>query len=161
MLDDELAMSISAKQDSFYLNFLNLGVRCAIRVLAVLMVLVIQFGVADVCWVMYTKFMSPPKYLLQMSDLLNLFSAFLAVLIAIEIFVNIIIYLKDRVIHVRLVVATALMAMARKIIGFDYDSIEPTYVIASAAAVLALGITYWLLAPERIHVQKDQESGVK
>jgi hypothetical protein len=49
------------------------------------------------------------------------------------------------VIPVRLVVATALMAISRKVIIFDYDQLEPLYVFATAAVVLALGITYWLI----------------
>ncbi len=38
----------------------------------------------------------------------------------IEIFINITVYLREDVIHVRLVVATALMAVARKVIVFDF-----------------------------------------
>ena len=49
-------------------------------------------------------------------------------------------------IHVKLVVATALMAVARKVIVFDFKEIGYEYVVATAAVVLALGITYWLIA---------------
>lgn len=45
------------------------------------------------------------------SDILATFGAFMAVLIAIEIFINIIIYLREDVIHVKIVMATALMAI--------------------------------------------------
>ena len=69
----------------------------------------------------------------------------MAVLIAIEIFVNIIIYLRDDVIHVKIVLATALMAIARKVIIFDYDEISPDYVWATAAVTLAMAIAYWLV----------------
>jgi uncharacterized membrane protein (DUF373 family) len=74
------------------------------------------------------------------------FAAFLAVLIAIEIFANITLYLRDDVIHVKLVVATALMAIARKVIVLDLSILEPSYLYAIAAIVIALGITYWLLS---------------
>ena len=84
--------------------------------------------------------------LLNIGDILQTFGAFLAVLIAIEIFINITVYLREDVIHVRLVVATALMAVARKVIVFDYKEIEHEYVVATAAVVLALGVTYWLIA---------------
>jgi len=66
-------------------------------------------------------------------------------LIAIEIFINITLYLKTNVIPVRLVVATALMAISRKVIIFDFEKITPQYVLGTAAVVLALGITYWLI----------------
>lgn len=50
------------------------------------------------------------------------------------------------VIPVKLVVATALMAIARKVIIFDFDELTPMYIFGTAAVVLALGITYWLVS---------------
>jgi uncharacterized membrane protein (DUF373 family) len=47
------------------------------------------------------------------------------------------------------VVATALMAIARKVIVLDLEKIGPDYVLGIAAVVLALGITYWLLSKNR------------
>jgi uncharacterized membrane protein (DUF373 family) len=83
--------------------------------------------------------------LLKISDILATFGAFLAVLIAVEIFINITMYLSTAVIPVRLVIATALMAIARKVIIFDFEQITPMYVFGTATVVLALGLTYWLL----------------
>lgn len=120
-------------------------IRIAVKVLAVLMVMVIVWGLGDVIFVLYQRVTEPPFMLLQISDLLATFGSFLAVLIAIEIFVNISMYLSTNVIPVRLVVATALMAIARKVIIFDYDQITPPYIYGTAAVVLALGITYWLI----------------
>jgi uncharacterized membrane protein (DUF373 family) len=79
------------------------------------------------------------------NDLLETFGSFLAVLIAIEIFINITIYIRSDVIPVKLVVATALMAISRKVIVFDYKHLDPEYVSASALVLVALGITYMLV----------------
>lgn len=117
----------------------------AVRVLAVLMTLVILWGVADVVWVLWQKLIAPPFLMLTIGDILATFGAFMAVLIAIEIFVNIIIYLRDDIIHVKIVLATALMAIARKVIIFDYDVISPEYVWATAGVTLAMSIAYWLV----------------
>lgn len=121
-------------------------IRFAIRILAVLMTAVIFWSVADVLLVLYEKLSEPPVFLLDMSDIFQVFAAFLAVLIAIEIFANITLYLRDDVIHVKLVVATALMAIARKVIVLDLSILEPAYLYAIAAIVIALGVTYWLLS---------------
>ncbi|MDZ7828143.1 MAG: phosphate-starvation-inducible PsiE family protein [Halofilum sp. (in: g-proteobacteria)] len=83
--------------------------------------------------------------LLQINDILATFGAFLVVLIAIEIFINISMYLSTNVIPVRLVVATALMAIARKVIIFDFEQITPPFIDGTAAVVAALGVTYWLI----------------
>jgi uncharacterized membrane protein (DUF373 family) len=52
---------------------------------------------------------------------------------------------------VRLVVATALIAIARKVIILDFEKIEPLYIFATAAVVLALGIVYWLMGSQSSH----------
>lgn len=97
----------------------------SVRALAILMVLVIVMGVVDVAWTLYQKLINPPSYILTISDMLATFGAFMAVLIAIEIFINITVYLREDVIHVKIVMATALMAIARKVIILDLDKIEP------------------------------------
>lgn len=127
------------------IRVLHLAIQWAVKVLAVLMVFVIIWGIGDVLYVLFQRLVEPPFLLLRISDILATFGAFLAVLIAIEIFVNITMYLKSDVIPVRLVVATALMAISRKVIIFDYEQVQPEYVFATAAVVLALGVTYWLI----------------
>jgi uncharacterized membrane protein (DUF373 family) len=124
-------------------------IRMAVRALAILMTGVIVFGVADVVYVLYQRLMADPRGFLQISDILATFGAFMAVLIAIEIFVNIISYLRDDVIHVRIVVATALMAIARKVIILDYSTTSSEYVYATAAVVAAMALAYWLVVRQR------------
>lgn len=145
MDDEHLGIEVSRHAEDRYLSFLQTLIRWALRVLAFLMAMVILWGVADVCWILYQKMLEEPKFLLNINDMFSIFGAFLAVLIGIEIYVNIILYLKENTIHVRLVVATALMAISRKIIVFDYAYTTPMFVQASALTVFALGITYYLL----------------
>ena len=45
-----------------------------------------------------------------------------------------------------LVIATALMAMARKVIVLDLEKTEVGYLYGIAAAIAALGVSYWLLS---------------
>ena len=120
-------------------------IRGLVRILALLMVFVIFMGVLDIAWVIYERLMAPPVFLLTISDILATFGAFMAVLIAIEIFANIVLYLQQNVIHVRIVMATALMAIARKVIVLDYKTLDPEYIWATAAVVFALSIGYWLV----------------
>jgi uncharacterized membrane protein (DUF373 family) len=120
-------------------------IRHAVRVLAVLMVFVIIMGVIDVVWVLYQRLMAPPFMLLEISDILGTFGAFMAVLIAIEIFVNITVYLRDDVIHIQIVMATALMAIARKIIILDLKEVDIHDMLGLAAITMAMSIGYWLV----------------
>jgi len=120
-------------------------IHLVVRVLAVLMVFVIVMGVADVVWVLYQRMTSPPFGLIEIRDLLATFGAFMAVLIAIEIFVNIVIYLREDIFHIHVVLATALMAIARKIIVLDLKELTPPYLLGLAAITLATGVVYWLV----------------
>jgi uncharacterized membrane protein (DUF373 family) len=137
-------------------------IRFAVRVLAVIMTAVIIWGVVDVGWVLYRKLLTPPLFMLTISDILATFGAFMAVLIAIEIFVNICIYLREDVIHVQIVMATALMAIARKIIILDFTRTSSDYVWAMAGVVFAMSIGYFLVlstpfSPKRkiFHMNSD------
>ena len=109
------------------------------------MVVVILLSISDVLFTIYDKISHPPYLMLTSNDLLETFGTFLIVLIAIEIFINITLYIRSDVIPVKLVVATALMAISRKIIVFDYKHLDPQYVSASGLVLVALGITYWLV----------------
>jgi uncharacterized membrane protein (DUF373 family) len=128
-----------------FIQFLNRTIRLGVKFMALLMVVVILFGIIDIVFVLYEKLADPPIFQLTINELLETFSAFMAVLIAIEIFLNITLYIRSDVIPVKLVVATALMAISRKIIVFDYKQIDAEYIGASALVVLALGVTYWLV----------------
>jgi uncharacterized membrane protein (DUF373 family) len=120
-------------------------IHLSVRLLAILMVFVIIMGVVDVGWTLYQKLLSPPVWILTISDMLAAFGAFMAVLIAIEIFINITIYLREDVIHVKIVMATALMAIARKVIILDVSELDAIYTFAIGFVTLAMGVVYWLI----------------
>lgn len=132
-------------EDEPLIQKLRLVIHWAVRLLAILMVFVILMGVVDVTWTLYQKLFEPPKFILTIADILAIFGSFMAVLIAIEIFVNITIYLREDIIHVKIVLATALMAIARKAIILDFDKVEASYLWGIASIVFALSIAYWLV----------------
>ncbi len=143
-MNDKEAGSESKRPEEPLVTRLYGSIRHAARVLAVLMVLVIWWGVADVVYVLYGRISTHPYFLLEISDILATFGAFMAVLIAIEVFVNIVSYLSDDALHIDIVLATAYMAVLRKIIILDYKEVSPDYVYATAALALALAVGYWL-----------------
>ena len=138
---------LGVHEDDRLINVLHRIIRGAVRVLAVLMVLTILWGVVDAAAVLYQGVLMPSFEELRAREIVVTFGSFLAVLIAIEIFMNITLYLREDVVHVKLVIATALMAIARKVIVFDFEKIAPLYVLSTAAVVLALGVVYVLMDP--------------
>lgn len=138
-------------RDERFVLFLQKAIHVAVRLLAVLMVIVICFGVVDVVYVLYSRISAHLYHLLEISDILATFGAFMAVLIAIEIFINIVSYLREDAIQLEIVIATAYMAILRKVIILDYKEVSPDYVYATAAVVLALAIGYWLSVFHKRH----------
>ena len=124
---------------------LQIVIRLSVRALAILMVFVIVMGVVDVGWTLWQQLLTPPSFILTISDMLATFGAFMAVLIAIEIFINITVYLREDAIHVKIVMATALMAIARKVIILDLDKTEPLDLLGIAALMITTSIGYWLV----------------
>ena len=120
-------------------------IRLGVKILAVLMTLLILWGIGDVIWIMVQRLREPPFLILKIGDILATFGGFLAVLIAIEIFLNITLYLRDDVIQVRLVIATALMAIALKVIVFDFKENRVSVYICHSNRCIGLGC--YLLAP--------------
>lgn len=131
------------KSDDFFLWLLKNVIHLCLKTLGLLMVAVIIFGVIDVAWTLYERLVQPPVFILTIGDILATFGAFMVVLIAIEIFQNIILYLRDDVIHVKIVLSTALMAIARKVIILDYNELKPLYIFATGVVLVATGITYY------------------
>ena len=138
------------------IKVLHLVIHFAVKVLAVLMTLVILWGVADVVHVLYQKLMIQPFFLLTVNDILAIFGSFLSVLIAIEIFINITVYIKHDALPIKMVIATALMAISRKVIMLDIKDLDWRYVIAMAAVIVALGLTYWLISYKHKSVTQDE-----
>ena len=136
---------LSTEHHDPFIRALHSIIRTCVKFLALLMVLVIILGVVDVCYVLYTRLSTPPVFMLSVSDIFKVFGAFMVVLIAIEIFINIRLYLGSSTLPIKLVIGTALMAIARKVIVLDLANTTSIYVFAIAAVVLALGIAYWLV----------------
>jgi uncharacterized membrane protein (DUF373 family) len=137
--------SLIEKTKDPLIRYLNQAVIICVKVLAVLMVIVIWLALIDVIVHMIHELNAPPLGLFKVETLIATLGNFLLVLIAIEIFLNIVFYLKQDAIHVPLVLATALTAVARKIIIFDYATINPLHIFGAAAVIFSLGLTYWLI----------------
>jgi len=126
------------------INSLQTVVKYVVMGLAIMMTLVIFWGALDVAILLYDQLLTDPFLRIGSEHLLAVLGAFLTVLIAIEIFLNIILYLTKHMFHVQLVVATALTAVVRKVIVLEYTVATAPLVFAIAATILAVGICYWI-----------------
>jgi uncharacterized membrane protein (DUF373 family) len=85
----------------------------------------------------------PPRFLIRVQGLLEIFGYFLLVLIGVELLETLKAYLKKDVIHVRVVLEVALIAMARKVIIEEPNAVPGVTLFGIAALILALGIAFY------------------
>lgn len=132
------------KKHGKFMCFLHDTIIFSIKVLAVLTVIVIIMAVINSIWTVYTSLLQF-NFVLSLSAFFKIFSELLIVLIAVEIFQNIAMYIKTDVIPIKLVLATALIAVARKFIIIEAGKDDIYYVLALSAGVVALSVSYWLI----------------
>jgi uncharacterized membrane protein (DUF373 family) len=85
---------------------------------------------------------APPRFLIRVQGLLEIFGYFLLVLIGVELIETLKAYLKKDVIHIRVVLEVALIAMARKVIVEEPNAVPSMTLFGIAALILALGIAF-------------------
>jgi len=129
-----------------FLRFLNQFVEWIVKILCVLMVFVIIWALVDVVVHIYDQFQTSYESLFQIETLFTTLGSVLVVLIAIEVFLNIVYFLVKDAINVTLVLSTAITAIARKVIIIDYQTVSVEHMYAAAGLILAFGVAYWLVA---------------
>ena len=119
------------------------------RVLLVMMTGVVLLATVELGWILGKDVLTPPLFLLEIEELLELFGQFLLVLIGVELIHTVKIYIESREIHLEAMLAVALIAVARKIIVLDPKELPEGTLLGIAAMVLALTFGYYLLGRDR------------
>ncbi len=115
------------------------------KFLSILMVIVIAVAIIDLSFFLVEELRAQPLGALNKTAVISAFGLFLNVLIALEILENITAYLRKHVVQVELVIVTSLIAVARKIIIFDFSKQSGVDLLGLGTAVLALSISYWIV----------------
>jgi uncharacterized membrane protein (DUF373 family) len=122
--------------------------------LSVLLVVVVTLSTVHLGFLIAEEIWTPPRFLIPVQGLLEIFSFFLLVLIGVELLETLKAYVRKDVIHVRLVLEVALIAMARKVIVLEPGNVSALTLFGVAALILALGVVFYF---ER-QAQREQSS---
>lgn len=114
-----------------------------ISALMLLLMIVVLVSTVHLGFLIAHELWQPPRFLIPVQGLLEIFGYFLLVLIGVELLETLKMYLKDDVIHVRVVIEVALIAVARKVITAEPEAISSLTLLAIAALILGLGITFY------------------
>ncbi|MEA5509616.1 phosphate-starvation-inducible PsiE family protein [Crocosphaera sp. UHCC 0190] len=132
-------------KDENFLKFIHLVENIVSKILSIALIIVIGVSIFDLMVVLCQDLFTTEPIGFFNKTLLELFGLFLNILIALELLENITAYLRKHIVQVELVVVTALIAVARKIIIFDPGKYEKSDIIALAVAALALATSYLLI----------------
>ena len=126
--------------------------------LLVLMAGVVLLATVELAWILVKDVLTPHLFLLEIHELLELFSLFLLVLIGIELLHSVKTFILRREIHLESVLTVAMIAVARKIIVLEPKEWPEGTLLGLAALVLALSISYYVMQrSRRKHGNSDLE----
>jgi len=114
----------------------------AITVTAIMLLLmiVVVLSTVHLGYLIAKEMWERPRFLIPVQGLLEVFGYFLLVLIGVELLETVKMYLKRDVIHVRVVIEVALIAMARKAITEEPHDVSPLTLFGIAALILVLAV---------------------
>ncbi|KAB2888764.1 MAG: phosphate-starvation-inducible E-like protein [Desulfobulbaceae bacterium] len=114
--------------------------------LVVMMAIVLLLATIELGWIIVKDIVTPPLFLLEIDELIEIFGLFMLVLIGIELLETIIkTYLDRSTEHVTIVLAVALIAIARKVIVLDVQEFTGEILLGIAAVIIALAGGYYLI----------------
>ena len=91
------------------------------------------------------KVILPPRFIIDADGLMDLFSLLLVILIGLELLETVKAYLKEDIVHVEFIILVAIIAIARKVIVWDFNKFQFEELLSLAAMIVGLGITYFLI----------------
>jgi uncharacterized membrane protein (DUF373 family) len=118
--------------------------RYGVMALAGMLAIVVLLSIAHLGVLIGGEIWSPPRFLIPVQGLVDVFGYFLLVLIGVELLETLRAYLKKDVIHVRVVLEVALIAMARKVIIAEPAAVPGLTLLGVAALILALAIAFYV-----------------
>lgn len=119
--------------------------RAVYTIILALLLVVIALSMVSLVYAMVVVIASQPILVLTSSELLEIFGVVMLVLLALEFFESIRVFLRDNVIKFELVVVIAITAISRKIILIDYDTVGDLHLIGLGVLLFALAAGYYLL----------------
>ncbi len=127
--------------------------KLTVLTLAGMLVVVMVLSTIHLGVLIWAEILKPPRFLIPVQGLLDIFGYFLLVLIGVELIETLKEYVQKDTIHVRVVLEVALIAMARKVIIEEPNTVPGLTLFGIAALILALGIAFHFERQAKHHTQ--------
>ena len=157
-----LCLSAGAATESGMIDRIKKFERMLILTLVVMMTVVLLLATIELGYIIIKDIFSPPVLLLEIDEVLEIFGLFMLVLIGIELLETIVkTYLHQATDHARIVMAVAIIAVARKVIILDVKETSGLMLLGLAALVLALSVGYFLIKYRGNRLSGNEADGGK
>jgi uncharacterized membrane protein (DUF373 family) len=134
--------------------------RFTVWALAGMLMVVVVLSTLHLSVLIAQEIWAPPRFLIRVQGLLEIFGYFLLVLIGVELLETLKAYVKRDVIHVRVVLEVALIAMARKVIIEEPNAVPSLTLFGIAALILALGVAFYFERQAKRELIPGRHQGV-
>ncbi len=114
-----------------------------------LLSIVVFLSTIELAWILLRNVLSPPVFLLDIAELLDLFGFFLLILIGLELIESTRAYLQGGIVHTEIVLAVAIIAVARKVIILETQDLQGIKLIGIGFIILGLAAAYFLVKRAR------------
>ena len=113
--------------------------------LLVMMVAVVLLSTIELGLLIIKDISTPPIFILEIDELLDIFGMFLLVLIGVELLETVKMYLTKKTVHVEIVFTVAMIAIARKVIILDVKELSSLTLVGIGTIIIALSAGYYFL----------------
>lgn len=127
------------------MKYLEKVERVIVLSLLAMMVSVVLLSTGELGWLIIKDIITPPVFLLDIDELLDVFGMFLLVLIGVELLETVKMYLTNKTVHVEVVFTVAMIAIARKVIILDVKELSSLTLIGIGVIIFALSAGYYLV----------------
>ena len=117
--------------------------------------LVIVVSIINLGIIVFELLCNDQGFILETHEIIQIFGYFLLVLIGLEFFESVMIYLRDNIIHAEVIIMVALTAVARKIILLDSGESD-LHLVGLGFLILALGVAYYLIRKSNREKEKEK-----
>lgn len=116
-----------------------------IRSLSVMLSVVVLLATIELAWLLVTDIITPPLFLLEIDELLELFGFFLLILIGLELIETIRSYQRESIVHLEVVLLVAIVAISRKVVILDLKQTPSLSLLGLGLLILALAAAFFIV----------------
>jgi uncharacterized membrane protein (DUF373 family) len=134
------------------LNILKKIETILVAVILLMLSVILVLALIDIVHEIVRMVSQSPILVIDANNLMELFSLFLIIIIGLELLETVKAFLKDDVVHIELVILVAIIAIARKVIVWDFNKYDEWELIGLAIMVTSLSLSYYLLKKSDFHI---------